>query len=184
LGSKAVSVADHSSALRAPSPSRGEGEKDKKGVSLVFPSPLEGEGAPRADEGAVRSKTQFAKHLRRNMTDVEKKLWSALRDRRFEHFKFRRQVPVGRYIVDFVCQERSVIVELDGSQHEGSTYDLVRDAWLRSIGYNVLRFWNIDVNQALDGVLITILEALNQPLIRRFTPPSPSRGEGKEEKNL
>jgi very-short-patch-repair endonuclease len=181
-----VSFADPSSALRAPSPSRGEGQEVRKvGELSDLPSPLEGEGGALAPvEGAVRSKTQFAKHLRRNMTDVEKKLWSALRDRRFEHFKFRRQVPVGRYIVDFVCQERSVIVELDGSQHEGSTYDLARDAWLRSIGYDVLRFWNIDVNQALDGVLITILEALNQPLIWRYTPPSPSRGEGKEEKNL
>ena len=112
------------------------------------------------DEGAVRSKVQFAKHLRRTMTDVEVKLWVALRDRRFENFKFRRQVPIGKYIVDFVCQEKKLIVELDGSQHEGSVHDQVRDAWLRSVGYKTLRFWNIDINQALDGCLLAILDEL------------------------
>jgi very-short-patch-repair endonuclease len=153
-----------SSALRAPSPSRGEGKEDK---AIDSPSPLEGEGGALApDEGAVRSKTQFAKHLRRNLTDVERKLWYALRDRRFDSFKFRRQVPIGKYIVDFVCQDRKLIVELDGSQHEGSKYDGVRDAWLRSVGYRVLRFWNVDINQTFDGVLFAILDSLNEPLIR------------------
>ncbi len=169
----------------APSPSRGEGKVEKKEGKVNSPSPLEGEGGANApDEGVASSKTQFAKQLRRNMTDVEVKLWNALRDRRFENFKFRRQVPIGKYIVDFVCQDRKLIVELDGSQHEGSSYDLLRDAWLTSVGYKVLRFWNIDINQALDGTLLAIFDSLNRPLIRRAAPPSPSRGEGKEEKNL
>ncbi len=158
-----------SSALRAPSPSRGEGQeiKSKKEATSNLPSPLEGEGGALApDEGAVRSKTQFAKNLRRTMTDVEVKLWNALRDRRFENFKFRRQVPIGKYIVDFVCQDRKLIVELDGCQHLDSRVDAVRDAWLRSVGYRVLRFWNIDVNQAIDGTLLAILDSLNHPLIR------------------
>ena len=97
------------------------------------------------------------------MTDVEKKLWSALRSRRFENYKFRRQVPIGKYIADFVCQDRKLIVELDGSQHEGSIHDQQRDMWLKSIGYHVLRFWNIDINQALDGTLLAILDALKEP---------------------
>ncbi len=176
-----------SSAHRAPSPARGEGqevEREKEATSNL-PSPLAGEGGAFApDEGGVRSKTQFAKHLRRSMTDVEVKLWNALRDRRFENFKFRRQVPIGRYIVDFLCFENRLIVELDGSQHQDSKSDEVRDAWLKSQDFRVLRFWNIDVNQALDGVLLSILDSLNQPLIRRFAPPSPARGEGKEDKNI
>jgi very-short-patch-repair endonuclease len=140
-----------------------QGEKEESKSALNLPSPLEGEGARRADEGSARRTLRFAKKLRREMTDVEKKLWYALRDRRFENFKFRRQVPIGNYIVDFVCQERKVIVELDGSQHEGSTYDLKRDAWLRSVGYKVIRFWNIDIKQALDGTLLAILDALRDP---------------------
>ena len=102
------------------------------------------------DEGADCRTLNFVKQLRRDMTDVERKLWFALRDRRFEQFKFRRQVPIGKYIVDFVCLERRLIVELDGSQHEGSLHDAKRDAWLRTQNFRVLRFWNIDINQALD----------------------------------
>jgi very-short-patch-repair endonuclease len=159
---------------------QGEKEVSKKD----FPSPLEGEGGALApDEGTVRSKTAFAKHLRRNLTPEEIKMWVALRGRKFEGFKFRRQVPIGKYIVDFVCQEFKLIVELDGSQHSESKYDEVRDGWLKSVGYFVLRFWNNDVNQNLDGVLLSILDSLNQPLIQRFTPPSPARREGKEVKN-
>jgi very-short-patch-repair endonuclease len=146
---------------------QGEKEVSKKGseANLNLSSPLEGEGGSRrlTVEGSAGRTLRFAKKLRREMSDVEKKLWSALRDRRFENFKFRRQVPIGNYIVDFVCQERKVIVELDGSQHQGSTYDLKRDAWLESVGYKVLRFWNIDINQALDGTLLAILDALRHP---------------------
>jgi very-short-patch-repair endonuclease len=141
-----------------------QGEKEETTNS---PSPLEGEGGALApDEGAVRSKVQFARQLRRNLTPEEVKVWVALRGRRFEGFKFRRQVPIGKYIVDFVCQEFKLIVELDGGQHSESKYDEQRDAWLKAVGYNVLRFWNVDVNQELDGVLLTILDSLNQPLIR------------------
>jgi very-short-patch-repair endonuclease len=94
------------------------------------------------------------------MTDVEKRLWAALRARRFEQYKFRRQVPIGKYIVDFVCLERRLIIELDGSQHEGSSSDPTRDAWLKTQGFRILRFWNININQALDGTLLAILDAL------------------------
>jgi very-short-patch-repair endonuclease len=132
------------------------------------PSPLEGEGGSPGldpgltDEGSVGRTQRFAKQLRKDMTDAEKKLWYALRDRRFENFKFRRQVPIGKYIADFVCQDCKLIVELDGSQHEGSEHDKERDAWLTSIGYRVMRFWNIDTFKALDGTLLAILDALNE----------------------
>ena len=138
-----------------------QGEKEESGFGAsASPSPLAGEGARRADEGSLRAKQAFAKHLRKNSTDVEKKLWAALRGRKFEEYKFRRQVPIGKYIVDFVCLERRLIAELDGSQHEGSAHDAMRDAWLKSQHFRILRFWNIDINQALDGTLLAILDAL------------------------
>ena len=134
-----------------------------QGEKETSPSPLEGEGGALApDEGAVRSKTQFAKHLRRNLTPEEVKLWVALRGRKFENFKFRRQVPIGKYIVDFVCHEFKLIVEVDGGQHSESPYDLIRDCWLKSVGYRVRSYGNNDVNQSLDGVLISILVALKE----------------------
>jgi very-short-patch-repair endonuclease len=157
-----------------------QGEKEV----LSFPSPLEGEGGSRrlTDEGAAGRTLRFAKQLRKDMTDAEKKLWYALRDRRFESFKFRRQVPVGKYIADFICQDCKLIVEVDGSQHEGSEHDKERDAWLTSVGYRVLRFWNIDTFKALDGTLLAILDALNEtphPSRGFRATPSPSRGEGR-----
>ena len=153
-----------------------QGEKE----ALSFPSPLEGEGgsarSAMTDEGAAGRTQRFAKQLRKDMTDAEKKLWYALRDRRFENFKFRRQVPIGKYIADFVCQDCKLIVEVDGSQHEDSEHDKERDAWLTSVGYRVLRFWNIDTFKALDGTLLAILDALN-------AAPSPSRGEGRSNRS-
>ncbi len=138
-----------------------QGEKEAATEShRISPSPLAGEGARRADEGSLQRKQQFAKHLCRNSTDVEKKLWAALRGRRFEHCKFRRQVPLGKYIVDFVCLERRLIIELDGSQHLDSFYDEQRSAWLKAQHFRILRFWNININQALDGTLLAILDAL------------------------
>jgi very-short-patch-repair endonuclease len=137
-----------------------QGEKKEK-TSEVLTSPLAGEGGSRrlTEEGFAR---QQSKRLRKEMTDVERILWSNLRARRFEKFKFRRQAPIGRYIVDFVCFEQRIIVELDGSQHSDSDRDVIRDAWLKSQGFEVLRFWNIDILQALDGTLLAILDALNE----------------------
>lgn len=107
-----------------------------------------------------------AKALRSNQTDAEQRLWYHLRAHRFMDLKFKRQKPIGHYIVDFVCLEHRLIVELDGGQHaEQVTYDQKRDAWLRSQGYTVLRFWNNDVMQQLDAVLEQIRCALS---------PSPS----------
>jgi very-short-patch-repair endonuclease len=102
-----------------------------------------------------------AKRLRRDQTDVERKLWFALRDRQLDGAKFRRQMPVGSYIVDFVCVDRKLIIELDGGQHTGTAaYDDRRTRSLARRGYRVVRFWNNDVIENLDGVLSTIQQAL------------------------
>jgi adenine-specific DNA-methyltransferase len=93
------------------------------------------------------------------MTDVERKLWCAVRDRRLQGFKFRRQATIGPYVVDFLCTEARLIVELDGGQHSEEV-DAKRTAFLEADGYRVLRFWNSDVTESLDGVLERILEIL------------------------
>ena len=89
-------------------------------------------------------------------TDSELRLWRILRDRRLSGFKFRRQVPVGPYIVDFLCVGAKLIVEADGSQHAESLRDNIRDAYLANQGWKVLRFWNNEVLQNREGVLETI----------------------------
>jgi adenine-specific DNA-methyltransferase len=113
--------------------------------------------------GAGAVAAERAKKLRRDQTDVERKLWLALRDRRLGGKKFRRQVPIGSYIVDFLCLEQKLIVELDGGQHgEQAAYDDRRTDFLSGEGYRVLRFWNNDAIENFDGVLMTIAEALDR----------------------
>lgn len=102
---------------------------------------------------AKRKSALIRRTLRRNSTDAEMKLWLALRARGLGGFKFVRQAKVGRYIIDFVCREKSVAVEVDGGRHAESKNDRLRDAVLISKGYLILRFWNSDVLQNLDGVL-------------------------------
>jgi very-short-patch-repair endonuclease len=102
-----------------------------------------------------------ARRLRRDQTDVEQRLWHALRDRRLDGAKFRRQAPIGPYIVDFVCPARRLIVELDGGQHASeSSRDAQRTHFLESHGYRVVRFWNNEAIENFDGVLATIHSAL------------------------
>ena len=115
-----------------------------------------------------------AKALRSNQTEAEQRLWYRLRAHRFMGLKFKRQKPMGCYIVDFVCLEHRLIIELDGGQHaEQVAYDQHRDAWLRSQGYTILRFWNNDVMQQLEGVLEQIRCAVT------LSPdPSPTSGRG------
>lgn len=98
--------------------------------------------------------TDRAKELRKNMTDAEKTLWYFLRAKRFENLKFRRQQPIGDYIVDFVCFQQDLIVEVDGSQHlDNEDYDQERTNWLESEGFQVIRFWNNDVLNKTEQVL-------------------------------
>jgi very-short-patch-repair endonuclease len=114
----------------------------------------------------------FARQLRKNMTPHEVKLWRALRDMRKQHgVKFRRQVPLRGYIVDFACFEARLIIELDGSQHgseSGAARDRIRDQTLRRGGFSILRFWNVEVDENLDGVWRTIEHAV---LNTRPEPP-------------
>jgi very-short-patch-repair endonuclease len=111
--------------------------------------------------GPDRKATGRVRQLRTNATDAETKLWFAVRDRRLAGFKFVRQKAIGPYVVDFICRDRNLIIEVDGGQHAESESDQVRDAYLASEGYRVLRFWNSDVLRNIDGVLETILASLN-----------------------
>src|SRR5689334_10195341 len=98
-----------------------------------------------------------ARRLRGNMTDVEKRLWYLLRRGQFEGVKFRRQVPIGPYIVDFASLSQRLVVELDGGQHDSQREkDARRTAYLEAEGYRVMRFWNNEVLENLDFVLATI----------------------------
>ncbi len=95
------------------------------------------------------------------MTDAEKRLWSRLRQRQLGGHKFRRQCPLGRYIVDFVCLDAFLVVEVDGGQHaEAKEYDAKRSAWLQSQGFHVLRFWNNDVLKHTEAVTQVIYNQL------------------------
>ncbi len=123
------------------------------------------------------NQTRTAKSLRKNATNVETILWNHLRTKQIEGLKFRRQQPMGEFIVDFACFEKRLILELDGGQHAREREeDCKRDSWLRGQGYRVLRFWNNQVLENLDGVLETIRRAcLDNP-----SPQSPPArgGEG------
>lgn len=106
------------------------------------------------------SRRTFAKQLRRNMTDAEKLLWYRLRGHRFAGAKFKRQQPLGNYIVDFVCFEFRLVIEVDGGQHLDNSDDLQRDDWLRDQGFEVLRFWNNDVLGQTEAVLEKIYQMI------------------------
>ena len=125
-----------------------------------------------------------ARELRRDATDAERRLWSALRNRRLRGYRFRRQHSIGDFIVDFACTRHRLIVEADGGQHSDNDADLRRTAWLESEGWRVLRFWNNDALANTDGVVETILRALVSeythplPRLRRGSLPLPQCGRG------
>ena len=110
----------------------------------------------------MRGNVTVARRLRRDQTDAERMLWFRLRDRRFSGLKFRRQAPIDQYVVDFCCADAKLILELDGGQHATrTTEDLNRTKILEAMGYLVLRFWNHDVVQNVEGVLEEILKSVN-----------------------
>ena len=112
----------------------------------------------------LRRDTDKSRRLRLSATDAERALWTRLRRRHLGDFKFRRQFPVSGYIVDFVCLEAKLVVELDGGQHAGqSKYDRQRTAVLEKSGFRVVRFWNDDVLLRTDAVLEEILRQLTSP---------------------
>jgi very-short-patch-repair endonuclease len=157
-------------------------------------SPLVGEEGAREAKpsGKVRGLTKRqqlpaltvfrSRELRRNATDAEKLLWKALREK-LSNLKFRRQVPLGPYFADFVSHSARLIVEVDGGQHAtAEDYDAARTAFLNDEGYRVIRFWNNDVTQNIEGVLATIASALppHPPTSLREAGPSLShKGRGK-----
>ena len=112
-----------------------------------------------------------ARRLRRDTTDAERKLWRGLRNLPMNGSHFRRQATIGPYFADFACHEKRLVIEMDGGQHNEGVQvgrDMERDAYMKASGYRVLRFWNNDVMQNLEGVLEVIAEALSAPL-----PPTP-----------
>lgn len=108
--------------------------------------------------------TDLGKALRKKPTDAEKLLWHYLRLKQMEGLKFRRQQPIDNYIVDFICFEKRIIIEADGGQHaEQKERDIERDTYLQKQGFKVLRFWNNEVLQNIEGVLETIRKECLSP---------------------
>ncbi|HEX6842992.1 MAG TPA: endonuclease domain-containing protein [Stellaceae bacterium] len=118
-----------------------------------------------------------ARTLRSTPTDAEIRLWSRIRRRQLGGFRFRRQQPIGAYIVDFFCPEARLVIEIDGGQHAfQEKEDASRTRWLEDRGYRVVRYWNNDVLANTDGVIWAIRE-----LLRTYPPPypPPQGGRGK-----
>ncbi|PLP59002.1 hypothetical protein CYK37_10870 [Mesorhizobium loti] len=105
------------------------------------------------------SRRGFARKMRADATKAENLLWQALRNRQLDGLKFKRQVPLDGYILDFVCFEARLIIEVDGSQHADSQRDAVRDRHFEEQGFRVLRFWNDEVEKNIDAVCSAILQA-------------------------
>ena len=124
--------------------------------------------------GAKSGRTKSSRHLRRTATIAEQRLWNRVRSRALCGMKFVRQEPIGPFIVDLVCREQRLIVEIDGGQHATRERDAVRDQWLRDHRYRVLRFWNNDVMQNINGVLETIAGAM---CVERPPHPVPASGD-------
>ena len=112
---------------------------------------------------------RFGKAMRQHMTDAEARLWRRLRKPGIDDLRFRRQAPVGPYIVDFFCPQHRLIVEVDGGQH-GNDADAERDVWLTAQGYRVMRVWNNDVMENVEGVCEVIASAAHEA-----GPLTPSR---------
>ena len=133
----------------------------------------------------TKTKTRKAQSLRSDMPNAEKALWKELRRKKLDDFKFRRQHPVGPYFLDFYCPEIKLCIELDGDQHDDEqarTHDSKRTEFLKEKGVLVLRFWNNDVYENLEGVLEAILEQAlylkREQEIQHNAVPSPCKGEG------
>jgi len=123
----------------------------------------------------------YARQLRKRMTVAEKNLWLMLRQRRLRGYHFRKQAPLGQYIVDFICHEAKIIIEIDGGQHNEDRViieDQKRTRWLNEQGYIVQRFWNNEIIGQLDAVLNVILELCNKRCPPILSFPHKKRGEG------
>lgn len=128
----------------------------------------------------MNNQIEKSRQLRKNMTLQERKLWNIIKDRQFFGYRFRRQFPIGQYIVDFICREKKIILEIDGGQHNEDIniyYDNKRTEYLMSEGYKVIRFWNNDIDNNIEGVYEKLKEIF--VIDNNITPPQPSpSGEG------
>ena len=153
----------------------------------MSPSPLAGEGQPRSggERGQKLVLRQRAKSMRTEPTEAERRMWQILRAKRLSGFKFKRQLPIDHYIVDFACLAQRLIVEADGSQHAESIADARRDAYLTAQGFRILRFWNNDIFENEEAVCEAILTALTAPLpaaaSRRLSLPREGGRESRSE---
>ncbi|MBB6302527.1 endonuclease domain-containing protein [Rhizobium leucaenae] len=152
---------DIDAATRIPFSPRGEG--GPKGRMRGTPRMPDNDDISKRRPG----KTRQARRLRQIETEEEYRLWSDLRDRRLNGYKFARQIPLGSYVVDFLCREKLLIVEIDGFQHASSPSDIIRTRWLKARGYSVLRFWNHAITRERRAVLETILAALESRIFER-----------------
>ena len=161
----------------SPSPAEGRGA-----CAALAPPPCAGEGQASRSDARERGRQirGRAKSMRSAQTPAEHRLWQILRGKRFDGYKFKRQLPIDHYIADFVCLGQRLIIEADGGQHVESKRDERRDAYLKAQGFRVLRFWNSDVFDNEEGVLKLILDALHSPFPSAASrlPPSPARGRG------
>ncbi len=158
-GERGIAAIQHTSLITPPPPS---------------PPPLSPQGR---GEGVGQRLRDFARELRVNQSPWEQELWQALRAHRFADVKFKRQQPLGPYIVDFVALSKSLVIELDGSQHaQTAGYDAKRDAFLKQEGFRVLRVWNNQWTENREGVLEAIWALLTND--HPLPNPSPLKGEG------
>jgi len=166
-----------------PPPLKGGGAKRRDRANPA-PPPFAGEGTPERSGGRERGRKavlrERAKAMRSEPTPAEHRLWQILRAKRLAGFKFKRQLPIDGYLVDFACPGRRLIIEADGGQHNESDADQRRDAYLKAQGFHILRLWNNDIFNNEEGVLTSILDALTAPLparLQRAVPP-PLKGGG------
>jgi very-short-patch-repair endonuclease len=147
--------------LGAPPPERGRSTREARRVGV--------KGVSRFNRTAI--KTARARTLRRDGTDVERRLWQKLRNAQIDGASSRRQHPAGRYILDFYCPALQLAIELDGRQHaQAGEQDRRRDEWLKQRGVTVLRFWNSDVTENLSGVLEVIAAKVSELKPSESTP--------------
>jgi very-short-patch-repair endonuclease len=148
-------ITSHDKDATLPSPLVGEGGAERSSAT--------GEGfAPQTPSHRPVAKRirHFAKNMRREPTDAESAMWRLLRDRRLSQYKFRRQVPFQKFILDFVCFEKRVVIEIDGGQHASSNRDAARESILKAEGFRIERYWNNDVLQQPSAVLEDIFVKL------------------------
>ena len=125
----------------------------------------------------IRRPHKRARNLRKTMPEAERRLWVRLRNHQLGGFRFRRQHTIGPYIADFASIEARLVIECDGEQHgfdDALIYDAKRDAFLESEGWRVLRFWNREIRDNMDGVLETILDAARNSVLFLETKPEGS----------